>query len=151
MVPYDEATTEIFAIWEYDSYEAYEVIEKQVRGDKQHANRVQKWYEENGGREYVLSEYILKVKNEQIESTLLNKDRYSYQELVRDIHIGHEIEFTYKGKRYITLNVLEGFGLCEDNVSVSYYKNPEELIKNGEIDGKSLKDIWNDVEDISIF
>ncbi len=65
--------------------------------------------------------------------------------------LGHEIEFTYKGKRYIALNAEEGFGLGENNNECSYYKSPEELIKNGEIDGKSLKDIWNDVEDISIF
>lgn len=41
--------------------------------------------------------------------------------------------------------------LCENNKEVSYYKSPEALTKNGEIEGKSLKDIWNDVEDISIF
>lgn len=31
MTPYDESSTEIFAIWEYDSYEKYIQIETNVR------------------------------------------------------------------------------------------------------------------------
>ncbi|AZU62485.1 hypothetical protein [Neobacillus mesonae] len=76
---------------------------------------------------------------------------YSYEELVRDIKMGHEIEFSYKGKIYGTLNVKEGFGLGENNKEFVFYKNPQELLDNGTINGKKLKDIWDKVEIITIF
>jgi hypothetical protein len=69
MLPNDEATTEIFAIWEYDSYEDYAEIEKRVRSDKEHLQRIKNWYEENGGKEYVQKKYFLEAKNEKIYST----------------------------------------------------------------------------------
>ncbi|RIU94853.1 NIPSNAP family protein [Oceanobacillus picturae] len=70
MVPNNDISTEIFALWEYDSYEKYIVIEAKVKGDTEHVNRVNKWYEKNGGRDYVYKKYILEVKNEQLKSTL---------------------------------------------------------------------------------
>ncbi|MDM5340601.1 NIPSNAP family protein [Fictibacillus enclensis] len=63
-------TVEIFAIWEYDSYEKYVEIETNVKNDEAHVQRIKDWYENNGGREQVLSKYILEVKNEALESTL---------------------------------------------------------------------------------
>ncbi|MFJ8065601.1 NIPSNAP family protein [Psychrobacillus sp. NPDC096426] len=63
-------TTEIFAIWEYDSYEDYIEIENNVKGDDAHVKRIKDWYEKNGGREHVFTEYILEVKNEALVSTL---------------------------------------------------------------------------------
>jgi len=66
-------TVEIFAIWEYDSYEDYIEIENNVRGDGAHVKRIKDWYEKNGGREHVYSEYILEVRNEPLMSTL-NKE-----------------------------------------------------------------------------
>ena len=68
-------TTEIFAIWEYDSYNDYIEIENNVKGDDAHIKRIKEWYEKNGGREHVFTEYILEVKNEALVSTL-NKDNY---------------------------------------------------------------------------
>lgn len=65
-----DGTTEIFAIWEYDSYEDYVEIEKNVRADKEHVQRVVEWYEQNGGREFVLTELILEVRNEVLLSTV---------------------------------------------------------------------------------
>ncbi|WP_409271744.1 NIPSNAP family protein [Neobacillus sp. SCS-31] len=70
MVPNDERTTEIFAIWEYDSYEKYQEIEANVRGDREHVARVNRWYEANGGRDFVVGEYILSVRNEELKTTL---------------------------------------------------------------------------------
>lgn len=66
----DNETTEIFAIWEYDSYEDYERIEADVRGDELHKQRIRDWYEKLGGRERVYDQYILEVRNEFIESTV---------------------------------------------------------------------------------
>ncbi|WP_053365737.1 NIPSNAP family protein [Bacillus sp. FJAT-27245] len=70
MAPNDKKTTEIFAIWEYDSLEKYKEIEARVRGDQKHVDRVNLWYKKNGGREYVYKKYILKVRNEQLFLTL---------------------------------------------------------------------------------
>ncbi len=70
MVPLDEKTTEIFAIWEYDSYEDYVSIENNVRSDIEHVERIQNWYEEHGGREYIKREYLLEIRNEKIYSTI---------------------------------------------------------------------------------
>ncbi|WP_400247977.1 NIPSNAP family protein [Niallia sp. JL1B1071] len=70
MIPIDETTTEIFAIWEYDSYEDYVEIENNVRSDEAHVQRVKEWYEQQGGRDYVFKNYLLEVRNEQLETTL---------------------------------------------------------------------------------
>jgi hypothetical protein len=70
MLPHSESTKEIFAIWEYDSFERYLEIEERVRGDKEHVSRIKSWYEEHGGREHVYKEYIVKVKNEKMITTL---------------------------------------------------------------------------------
>ncbi|WP_299088802.1 NIPSNAP family protein [uncultured Metabacillus sp.] len=70
MIPNDETTTEIFAIWEYDRYEKYQEIEAKVRDDKEHINRINKWYEKNGGRDFVYKMYFLEVRNEELKSTL---------------------------------------------------------------------------------
>ncbi|MFJ7973250.1 NIPSNAP family protein [Psychrobacillus sp. NPDC096389] len=66
-------STEVFAIWEYNSYDDYIEIENNVKGDSAHVKRIQEWYEKNGGREHVFTKYILEVKNEALVSTL-NKD-----------------------------------------------------------------------------
>jgi len=70
MLPNDETTTEIFAIWEYDSYEKYKEIETKVRNDKEHVARVKEWYDKHGGRDFVIKNYLLEVRNEQLITTL---------------------------------------------------------------------------------
>ncbi|MDN4607683.1 NIPSNAP family protein [Sporosarcina highlanderae] len=71
MIPHNEDTTEVLAIWEYESYEDYVEIEKSVRNDKAHVQRVQEWYEKHGGRDYVFNNYLLEVRNEEIKTTLI--------------------------------------------------------------------------------
>lgn len=70
MFPIDSEKTEIFAIWEYDSYESYKLIEISVRNDQEHVKRIEKWYELHGGRKYVKDNYLLVVRNEQIYNTV---------------------------------------------------------------------------------
>lgn len=70
MLPKDEATTEIFAIWEYDSYEKYKEIETKVRNDNEHVAKVKEWYDKHGGRDFVIKNYLLDVKNEELITTL---------------------------------------------------------------------------------
>lgn len=66
----NDGTNEIFAIWEYDSYEKYEEIESEIRSDEKHVRRIHDWYEKHGGKEYVLQEYILELKNEEVLCTV---------------------------------------------------------------------------------
>ncbi|GGE70761.1 NIPSNAP family protein [Priestia taiwanensis] len=66
----EDDTVEIFAIWEYDSYEEYVRIEKNVRSDEAHLQRIQEWYEKHGGRAHVIREYIVAMQNEAIVSTV---------------------------------------------------------------------------------
>ncbi|MGV3465184.1 MAG: hypothetical protein ACO1OT_07820 [Heyndrickxia sp.] len=40
--------------------------------------------------------------------------KYTNEELVRDVNIGHEMEFKFNGKLYGMINVEEGSGLGED-------------------------------------
>ncbi|MCJ8010160.1 NIPSNAP family protein [Paenibacillus sp. KQZ6P-2] len=70
MAPHSDKTTEIFAIWEYDSYEKYEEIERFVRSDKEHNKKIVDWYERYGGKDHVYREYLIEVKNEELISTL---------------------------------------------------------------------------------
>ncbi|KFM98847.1 hypothetical protein DJ93_5160 [Bacillus clarus] len=63
-------TTEVFAIWEYDSYEDYVKIETNSRNDEMHVRRINDWYEQHGGKEYVFKEYILEIRNEALQSTV---------------------------------------------------------------------------------
>mgnify|MGYP003412395120 FL=1 len=70
MKKYDEMTTEIFAIWEYDSYEEYMEKKKKIRQDQDHVANIKQWYEQHGGRDYVLSNYIVEVKDEDLISTV---------------------------------------------------------------------------------
>lgn len=65
---------EIFAIWEYESFEDYEKIEEKVRSDQAHVERVKAWYDQHGGREHVWKHYLLEVKNEQIVSTVVKEN-----------------------------------------------------------------------------
>ncbi|OOQ95230.1 NIPSNAP family protein [Bacillus cereus] len=66
----NDGTTEVFAIWEYDSYEDYEEIETKIRSDKMHVKRIYDWSEKYGGKEYVLREYIIEMKNEKLLCTV---------------------------------------------------------------------------------
>ncbi|SES27690.1 NIPSNAP protein [Gracilibacillus ureilyticus] len=60
---------EIFAIWEYDSYEAYETIETKVKSDKAHVKRVQQWYQKMGGKEK-LKDLFFKIEQDFVEATV---------------------------------------------------------------------------------
>ncbi|MEH7549827.1 hypothetical protein V7306_29330 [Neobacillus vireti] len=76
---------------------------------------------------------------------------YSFEEFERDINIGHEIEFRFKGKIYRTVNVKEGYGVGEHLKEFVYFNTPQELLDNGTENGEKLKDIWNEVEAVTVF
>ncbi|HDR6387698.1 NIPSNAP family protein [Bacillus cereus] len=64
------STSEVFAIWEYDSFERYKEIESKIRSEEIHVKRIHHWYEKHGGREYVLQKYIVEMKNEELVCTV---------------------------------------------------------------------------------
>ncbi|KAB8138087.1 hypothetical protein F9U64_06475 [Gracilibacillus oryzae] len=64
-----DGIVEIFAIWQYDSYEDYEEIEKNVKSDKEHVDLVKSWYKKMGGKEK-LKEVFLEIEQDFIESTV---------------------------------------------------------------------------------
>ena len=63
-------TTEVFAIWEYDSYEQYKEIESKIRSDEKHTKKIHECYEKHGGKQYVFQEYIVEMKNEELVCTV---------------------------------------------------------------------------------
>lgn len=44
----DDDNSEIFAMWEYDSLEQYEEIEKKIKSDEEHVKRVQQRFDHIG-------------------------------------------------------------------------------------------------------
>ena len=70
MMPLEQGRVEVFAIWEYNSKNDYELIEAQIRSDEEHVAKSREWYESHGGRESVFQNYILEMRNEEIFSTV---------------------------------------------------------------------------------
>ncbi|UOQ86585.1 NIPSNAP family protein [Gracilibacillus salinarum] len=64
-----DGVIEIFAIWEYSSFEDYEQIESKVKGDDQHVKRVQQWFEKMG-RKYNLKELFYKIDQDFLKTTV---------------------------------------------------------------------------------
>ncbi len=62
--------TEVFAIWEYDSYEQYKEIESKIRNDEKHIRRIHEWYEKTWRKQYVFQRYIVEMKNEELVCTV---------------------------------------------------------------------------------
>ena len=80
----------------------------------------------------------------------------NFKDFEKWIETGNEIEFSYNGKNYsVTYFVNESnkeeISFCE------FYKEPvefytiEDFINNAKIDNELLKDIWENVVDISVF
>ncbi|MCU6793516.1 hypothetical protein OB236_15530 [Paenibacillus sp. WQ 127069] len=76
---------------------------------------------------------------------------FSFEELMRDLDNGHETHFKYLGKEYSISHNSRGTYLSEFNGDYQSFTDHIELLKKGMIDGKYLKDIWNDVEVTIIF
>ncbi|MDK8193278.1 NIPSNAP family protein [Paenibacillus sp. UMB7766-LJ446] len=65
----DDETSEIFAMWEYDTLEQYEEIEKNIKSDNEHVIRVQERFDQIGRNRY--KEVFRKdIKQEFFESTV---------------------------------------------------------------------------------
>lgn len=76
---------------------------------------------------------------------------YTYSMLVEDLLIGHEFEFFYKGKTYGIVNGDKGNILCTDNKSIgSDYEDILELLATVKIDGKSIEEIFKEIDEYCI-
>ncbi|PIH61065.1 NIPSNAP family protein [Paenibacillus sp. LK1] len=65
----DDETSEIFAMWEYDTFEQYEEIEQKIKSDNEHKIRVQDRFDQIGRDRY--KEVFRKdIKQDFFESTV---------------------------------------------------------------------------------
>lgn len=69
MVNKDEESTEVFALWEYDSFQQYEDIEANIKNDEEHVKRVQRRFDELG-RDRIKKVLKEDIKQQFIESTV---------------------------------------------------------------------------------
>jgi len=75
------------------------------------------------------------------------KNNYDYKLLLEDLAVGREIEFNYNGIQYGIVHFSEGWFFVADNIRISeYYKNPQELVEKMYIDGRPLKERFNNGE-----
>ncbi|WP_055108628.1 NIPSNAP family protein [Paenibacillus ihumii] len=65
----DEENSEIFALWEYDTYEQYEEIEKRIKSDEEHVQRVQERFDQIG-RDTIKEVLRNDIKQEFFTSTI---------------------------------------------------------------------------------
>lgn len=76
---------------------------------------------------------------------------YIYSMLVEDLLLGHEFEFAYKGKTYGIVNGDKGRILCTDNKAISSdYEDILELLNTVKIDGKSIEEIFSEIDNYYI-
>ncbi|MDY3982485.1 MAG: hypothetical protein SOY70_00555 [Veillonellaceae bacterium] len=71
---------------------------------------------------------------------------YKYKDLIEDLRIGHEIEFEYEGDKYAIVNrsIEPAWYISKNNkLYTSYWDNPVDMVTEILIDGKSLKEIFD--------
>ena len=77
---------------------------------------------------------------------------YAFDELIRDLSMGREIEFEYAGRKFSLTHTPNGWSLAE------FYKGNEQtfpsyrdVLEYGTVDGTSLRDIWPATQVIAIY
>lgn len=75
----------------------------------------------------------------------------TYEELKELLLIGHEIEFDYNNKKYSINCGQDYWYLTEYYNKNQEFNTTEELLEKGGIEGRSLKEIWGNVETIAIY
>ncbi len=77
---------------------------------------------------------------------------YSYKELKYDLEMGHEVEFFHMKKKYSISNNKDGWYLTRYyDENYQPFKTVQELLEYGRITGKSLEDIWDQVQVETVF
>ena len=74
-------------------------------------------------------------------------DKFStFDEFVDAVNMGLDIEFFIENVRYnISWNYKPFICVCPDGDAV-FYENADDLLNNHKINGKSLKDLWRNIE-----
>ncbi len=82
------------------------------------------------------------------------EDEFPWEEFYeRYVNNGEEFDFKYKGK-WISLSfgykdgelvTALAYGTDEDYYELLYFKSPKEFLKKKIFDGKTLKEIWNEL------
>lgn len=80
---------------------------------------------------------------------------YTYDELVEDLNIGHEIEFSYLSKDYSISRSYGGwyFTDAEDYENANRYTSPSGLLSHVTIGNENLRQVFDSgrVQNITIF
>lgn len=72
---------------------------------------------------------------------------YSYNDLIKDLRMGREIEFLYKDTRYSISTNKEGWYLTAFGEEFyQAFNTVEELLEKALIEGRFLKEIWDKVK-----
>lgn len=79
--------------------------------------------------------------------------KYTFEKMLEDLAIGHEVEFKYKGEKYSISTNKDGWYLTKYSDWENYqsFKTYMDLINRSNIDNKKIKDIWKDVKVESVF
>ncbi|MCM3360233.1 MULTISPECIES: hypothetical protein [unclassified Psychrobacillus] len=77
---------------------------------------------------------------------------YTYKDLVDDLSLGHEVEFSYRGEKYSISRNENGWFLTKYNDidTVQKYNDSEEVLEKGILDSKNIRLIWSEVTEISV-
>lgn len=77
--------------------------------------------------------------------------KYSYEEFVADLEMGHEIEFNVQREDYSISHNDKGWYFSKLNSDYHTFSDVTNLLENIRIMGQTLKEMWDQVEIKSIF
>ena len=77
---------------------------------------------------------------------------YPFNEFVRDLKLGREVEFTYNNIGYFISYDNRGSTLFkEDDKTIQIFKDFDELLTNARIDSKPLIQVWGEVRSVTVY
>ena len=74
------------------------------------------------------------------------KLNYSYEDLKRDLNFDTQVSFSYQDHIYHINKHSSQWHISDYELDVQSFSTTEELLKQGTLEGKSLKEIWNHVK-----
>lgn len=77
---------------------------------------------------------------------------YSFQELTKDLEMGHEVEFWFQNNKYSISHDKNGWYFTKFGDELyQTFTDHSLLLKNAKVGAKTIKNIWNEVKVESIF
>jgi len=72
----------------------------------------------------------------------------TYEEMANSLSFGEEYNFYYNNEEYWISKNKEGNYLTKvSDGSTQCFPNSEELLENAKIDGKTIKELWDDIQE----